>query len=520
METYTLPNCTKRASENINIPLSLEAPLSEHLPGIYKIVGVKGQVDSLTYSLENGVFSLRGNAHITVMYLAENGLLRCTAFDKEFEKSLDMSILASLPSTSGSPTLIVTAEIPSASAKMRGARLVEIHAALMVDIGVYECEDTLLVNPENTPDVFLHTDMLRVVSHKKYAAPEETLHTEILLEPNMPAISEILDTRAVISFHDLTAKEDGLYGSGTACLEMRYRAESDGENAPEYIDLTKEIPFEAAFHDVCTSPDAKVIGNADVSQISATSGFDAYGECRKMVCDVGYRAYFDLFSEGVTQIADDGYSPSYECDFVYETLPYESTPVSFSETVHVEESLRFDGDRNTFTEISSANAQIFDKHIAVFEDGVYFDGRISVGVTGYDEKGEITKSTAVFPVHLPLKMAGDNLQNRLFAFTAALSGVQAVIREGGVVFRAEIGIHGMSTEKRKVRALTKADVQYDRPKPVCAGEYIVYYPENGEMLWEIAKRYEVSEECIRKENSISGDVVDGRKTLCIPCGKL
>ena len=44
----------------------------------------------------------------------------------------------------------------------------------------------------------------------------------------------------------------------------------------------------------------------------------------------------------------------------------------------------------------------------------------------------------------------------------------------------------------------------------------LYYADEGESVWEIARRYDTSQEAIRKENDLSGETVEKRGMLLIP----
>ena len=43
----------------------------------------------------------------------------------------------------------------------------------------------------------------------------------------------------------------------------------------------------------------------------------------------------------------------------------------------------------------------------------------------------------------------------------------------------------------------------------------VYFGDKGEKLWDIAKKYNTSEESIRRRNSVKGDVLDQETMLII-----
>ena len=76
---------------------------------------------------------------------------------------------------------------------------------------------------------------------------------------------------------------------------------------------------------------------------------------------------------------------------------------------------------------------------------------------------------------------------------------------------------GAILEKKHIGAISDAESYYDRPKPVCRSEYIIYYPDRNETLWDIAKKYEIPKKKIAEANGFDESQSINRKTVLIPC---
>ena len=71
----------------------------------------------------------------------------------------------------------------------------------------------------------------------------------------------------------------------------------------------------------------------------------------------------------------------------------------------------------------------------------------------------------------------------------------------------------------KVRESVVTTISVDEEKPKERDKDIaltIYYADEGEQVWEIAKRYNTSVEQVMSENDLAGDVVEKRGMLLIP----
>ena len=68
-----------------------------------------------------------------------------------------------------------------------------------------------------------------------------------------------------------------------------------------------------------------------------------------------------------------------------------------------------------------------------------------------------------------------------------------------------------------VQLVTDAAIQEDKPlTPRGAGCLTLYFPVDGEEVWEIAKRYGTSPAAIQAENGLGDDSAVGTGMLLIP----
>ena len=89
--------------------------------------------------------------------------------------------------------------------------------------------------------------------------------------------------------------------------------------------------------------------------------------------------------------------------------------------------------------------------------------------------------------------------------------------EGGLSVRALVRAGAAMALQETVRLITEAAVQEQSPvKQRGTGCLTLYFPEPGEQVWEIAKRYSTAPAAILEENGLTDDGAAGEGMLLIP----
>ena len=88
---------------------------------------------------------------------------------------------------------------------------------------------------------------------------------------------------------------------------------------------------------------------------------------------------------------------------------------------------------------------------------------------------------------------------------------------GGLNVRAQVKAAAAMALQETARLITEAAVQDQKPvKQRGAGCLTLYFPEPGEQVWEIAKRYSTAPAAILEENGLTDDGAAGEGMLLIP----
>ena len=87
----------------------------------------------------------------------------------------------------------------------------------------------------------------------------------------------------------------------------------------------------------------------------------------------------------------------------------------------------------------------------------------------------------------------------------------------GIEVRAELGLSAVIHSRRTCRAVCYVSADESKPRAKdSSASLILYYADEGEKIWDIARRYCTSVEAIQQENDITEEEIPNKSMLLIP----
>jgi LysM repeat protein len=240
------------------------------------------------------------------------------------------------------------------------------------------------------------------------------------------------------------------------------------------------------------------------------------GETRIFACDLTIDCSVTAHLESNVSPVSDIYSTEYETAFTMATIKAETLPHIIMQQLNLKSSL----------ESTEGNiAEIYDARCDVSNVVARARGTNELTVTGQINMQSIGALEGGMPVFIeksePFELAIEvpvlgseysiepNLQVTHVAFS--LSG------DNRVEIRTNLSLNACLYMINSINVIREITVNQEKPKEKNA-EYALklYYAENGEDIWGIAKRYNTSADAIITENDLEGDKIENPSMLLIP----
>ncbi len=147
-------------------------------------------------------------------------------------------------------------------------------------------------------------------------------------------------------------------------------------------------------------------------------------------------------------------------------------------------------------------------------EGLKAEGRFNCCITAVDDEGYpiYIERSVDFQRELSVEAGADNIEGLDF-FINSVS--YRIAEDESIEIRCEIVMTGSAQLRETVSCVNYIEISEDKPIEDDNCALTLYYCECGEKVWDIAKRYNTSEDLIISENLLEGDRIEEAKMLLI-----
>ena len=143
-------------------------------------------------------------------------------------------------------------------------------------------------------------------------------------------------------------------------------------------------------------------------------------------------------------------------------------------------------------------------------------GEIIAQIIYGDIRGEICFAEKMIPYEYKGTITEIDGEYRCEPHCTICAGSYVINDDSRLDVRAEINVRGLIFREKDVTAVTDLTVNRDRVKSTDTASLTVYFADKGEVLWDIAEKYNTTIDRIVKENSLTETVLKENCRLLIP----
>lgn len=320
-------------------------------------------------------------------------------------------------------------------------------------------------------------------------------------------IANIVYCRVNIRVNDRKLTDGKIFLRGEAVSEILY------ENASgDYIKHYDRAPFS----EVIENKNGSSVQLCEVvaSDIKASVRNNSFGEMKIIELDYSYRVRCRCYAECNTKVLTDAYSTEYDLECTSNCVTAMRLNSMFSSSLSVNDSCALD------ELIDDDIVDIVDHSVSVLSVNVKPDPLNRRLVISGDIRFDIiykAEGYSALTVTRPYKYEREYDGNSADIFCEHYVDAQAmscVIDKGRLMLNAEIYFNVMIAEYIEYKYIQEAEFSQcisESHSPV-----IIYYPNQNDTLWEIAKKYKTTCKDILSANSLNSDSLDGIKVLLLP----
>lgn len=473
-------------------------------PDMLKIL----QVDAVSYisetAVSDGKLNISGRICVTVLYVpdCENEKIRSMNASFDFSQKVENNRIESGMSVSAA------SNVDRLEFSALNSRKLRIKAIVGIDYEVADIRRTEIAGGTESESAEVVTKTLRVSDVTDMCRKDFSVREKIEIPSGQSSINEILKTDVRISDTEYKTVTGKIIVKGAACICVLY---TDDKCNIEFTEA--EIPFTEVFD--CDSAYENTVCDIDfyVSEVTSTVSEDSDGDRRIIEINADVSANIKATDSTEIEILSDCYEPYMKTEITKHTLKIEEITERPSTQLTLREIIEFPDD---VPEVAGVYNVIVRPEIsrAEMQNGkLVCEGSVETYVLYLSDSSEnpvysLKKSipfsntidcsnTGEPRVKAEVKHTGYNLNA---AGELELRCILAINAELASVSETEVIDEVTESEAEKMRGM------------------VIYFVQDGDTLWETAKRYRVPQQEIIKFNNLEDDKLQRGMRLFIPVG--
>ena len=494
----TRDNC----ASSIRVILDSDVIVPDTKPDAVKVLSVDATALVGDKYISKDYITVTGTINYKILYVGdgENKSAQSIDYFTPFSQQID--------SKGADETMkcYVKCQVGHVEHNIKNSRKINVKSAVDIDSRAYDMSEVALIS-EVDGDIALPCRQNSVNNFNLKICQEncfEVNETVSLPETN-PMADEILKCSVKIKNDELKVVLNKVVAKGNILLSALYKSDDN------IYTSESEIPYTEILNVDSVTPDMYTIAEYDVKDLSFSEKRDEEGKIASL--DVGVNVYATIMSYEEKNISyiSDIYCPDYELEISKESLEVCELVDTVTGQCVINDNMSFSNSPD-IEKIYSISSSAHVDSSKVVNNSVVVSGTAHVCLVGklLSDEVSVTSSEKEIPFTYTMPVSREFNQSRGFADTDAVLEHQSfnIDGAGNVSLRLVIKLHSLVTENHKIDAVS--DITYDennRTDKSSQSGITVYFVQNNDEIWDIAKRYHTTEEEIISVNRLDGNVV-------------
>lgn len=475
--------------------IELEYNLPDYYPNIFKMLKCRMTPHIYACRTSGDKLVADGVAVIYMLYVDEENQIHSIVQKINFSKTVDLNSEVQSPNISCFATAdyVNCRVLNPGKIDLRGAITVKLHIASQRDETVLAAADGEGVQLKQTS---LLSSSEQICENRQFGISEQ-----IDLE-GYPPVGELLTVEMTAVPDSCKLIANKAITKGIAHLRIVYRT-ADEPARIQTVD--SEIPISQ----ILDMPGVDEDYLCDVKfDVGATETSEAEGG---LIIEADITVFCRAFLPRELNLITDAFSTLYNLSPTVKRIRI----MGKRETFHQKLVLSRELDLPQLREVYNSCAEISDLNGTLSNDIIEFTASLNLILFGLNENGDPVADERNVPI--------------TFKIPQRYCCEKAVIEAEAIPISTDCTVNGNTADLKitvflcgsimcfeEIDVLTDITVNEDMPKEIPSDAVTLYYPESGEDIWDIAKRFSTSVEAITKENNLKQSDTSDAKMLIIP----
>ena len=476
-------------------PIELEYQLPDYYPGIFKMLQFRLEPHICSCRTSGDQITLDGDAVMKLIYVdEENGFLRTLRQNIPFSKTIK------LKSEPIHEAIFYDIKTNYANCRIVSPRKIDVKGSLTIFLKVQGQREEMILSDAEKEGIELNCNSALITSDQIWTTRQFGISEQIELNP--PA-QEILDIRINSVVSECKIISNKAITKGEAYISVLYCPQ--GQNTPILSKTTTQISQIIDMMGI--EEDFLCDVRYDVTSISGDLAEN--GSVLNVDADVTVNGCA-MISKNVNLVTD-AYSTGYEIKTTIKEINSSNVLSLINENVVLNETIeKFD-----FYKLCDIYASITDISHERVDAGFLFKAKLNVAILGQNEEEGVEILEKTIPVEFKLKKDTEKESVDLDV-NLVITKIDHEVLNGSLEMKIYINIGGFVFCNEKFMTLSDLILDETKPKEKSNSALTLYYPEHGDSVWNIAKKFCTSPKAIIDANNLEDDVISNKTMLIVP----
>lgn len=468
--------------------------LPDSYEDIRKILYTSASLRPERCEITSGKLANEGRLFYTVLFEDDNGKINSVDFSSDYQMT------SNADKCEGKTLIMSSPAVESLVVKLLNPRKVGIRATVDSRCKLWNEGEASMQLPEsfNSEDrlsIEKKEENINQICVMTYSDSDREISEDIELDRGAEAIDEILLCNIDINVSDIRRNSDSLTLRGEVDVMTVYRS-TEGNIACKNI----QLPFSQSIDAPAAPENAEYFANVYIDKKSAVPAENAFGENKMIELDFSYAVSVTALVPAESRVSKDAYSTKFCTENEISMFKY-STPMP---SYIYSDSRTVEGD----FEGSATCLCVFSDAALKNGDGGGYEALCRFAVLVKNENGTIGIATVNDTFPLDITNGAECIGN------IDIRGVQCSADNNKLKITYNFTASAVCWKNVECGYVSKIKL-VDNPEEKEYKAITVCYPSADETLWDVAKKYHISENMLMSYNMIN-DPTEKKNVLLIP----
>ena len=332
-----------------------------------------------------------------------------------------------------------------------------------------------------------------------------------------PAIREVLRNDVKITGMDFKAAEGKIIAKGEVNISTLYIGDNETQSI-QYME--HEIPFTHAIDLPGADETSYCNVDFDIGDVSFEAEEDADGELRQLKSEIMLNVHAECLGKKEIELAEVAYSPFSRLLLEKEQLKMEEMTAEGKSQVTLRETIEIGADSPDIAEVFNVLGKISLSEGAITDDRIVLEGVVGCNILylAGNEEQPVFCSDCEIPFRQTLDMKGVRAGMRLNAEMNIEHCSYSMVSAKEVEVRFVIGLLVRVSNQVTIPVISKAaEQQLDDKRQASQPSITIYFTQQGDTLWKIAKKYYTTIDELKRDNDFGNtDILPPGEQILIP----